>query len=73
MINLDPSNSSIRDHLYNVLTDLNKKILSHLQINQKDPMLDSFQQLYRASYNLLHRIAQERAGSMRPTASPSIK
>ncbi|CAF1564619.1 unnamed protein product, partial [Adineta steineri] len=60
LICLDLSHPSVRDYLYNVLIDLNKKLYAYIQTNSTTPMAKRFQLLYMASQSLVQKIVQQR-------------
>ncbi len=72
LICLDVSNPNVRDYLYNVLIDLNKRLYAFIQTNPTTTMAKRFQLLYMASRGLVQKILQQRATPINPI-SPSSK
>jgi len=72
LICLDLSHPSVRDYLYNVLIDLNKKLYAFIQSNSSSTMAKRFQLLYMASQGLVQKILQQRATPIKQI-SPSSK
>jgi len=60
LICLDLSHPSVRDYLYNVLIDLNKKLYAFIQTNSTTTIAKRFQLLYMASQGLVQKILQQR-------------
>lgn len=73
LVCLDLSHPSVRDYLYNVLTDLNKKLYAHIQTNPTAPMSKRFQLLYMASQGLVQKIVQQRATPANQILSSTLK
>ncbi|CAF0777300.1 unnamed protein product [Rotaria sp. Silwood1] len=71
LICLDLSHPSVRDYLYNVLTDLNKKLYAYIQTNPTGTMTKRFQLLYLASQGLVQKILQQRATPINQILSSS--
>ncbi|UJR37417.1 hypothetical protein I4U23_030121 [Adineta vaga] len=73
LICLDLSHPSVRDYLYNVLTDLNKKLYAYIQTNPMTTMAKRFQLLYMASQGLVQKIVQQRATPANQMLSSTLK
>jgi len=58
--------------LYNVLLDLNKKLLAFIQTNSTS-MSKRFQLIYMASQGLIQKIVQQRATPIKQFATPTTK
>lgn len=72
LVTLDLSNPNIRDYLYSVLVELNKKLMAYIQTNST-PMSKRFQMLYMACQGLMQKIAQQRATPIKQLAPSSTK
>ncbi|CAF0928166.1 unnamed protein product [Adineta ricciae] len=73
LVCLDLSHPSVRDYLYNVLADLNKKLYAHIQTNPTAPMSKRFQLLYMASQGLVQKIVQQRTTPANQILSSTLK
>ncbi|CAF3791812.1 unnamed protein product, partial [Rotaria sordida] len=71
LICLDLSHPNVRDYLYNVLIDLNKKLYAYIQTNPTTTMTKRFQLLYMASQGLVQKILQQRATPINQILSSS--
>lgn len=71
LISLDLTNPNVRDYLYNVLIELNKKLAAFIQTNST-PITKRFQLLYMANQGLIQKILQQRSTPVKHL-SPSTK